>query len=127
MRLARRPHPGWALTVRLAILLTAAAAPAARADSYYCTGDNAGAGNSWSAVAGLGGTNWSLSPDFNSGSPGLPGATDDVFFYLNPVNLNTVLGQDFSIRSLNFLSNSTSPVTVGGTNLLTIGAGGITV
>src|SRR5437867_8684273 len=66
-------------------------APPANAQTYYWTGDNT-TSNAWNAAAGLGGTNWSLSPDFNSGSPGLPGASDDVFFYFNPspnpANLN---------------------------------------
>jgi hypothetical protein len=102
----------------------------ASADTYYWTGDNA-TSNAWNATTGVGGTNWSLSPDFNNGSPGLPGASDDVFFYFNPspkpANLNNVLGQDFSIRSLTFTSDSTSVVTIGGSNLLTLGAGGLTV
>jgi hypothetical protein len=112
---------------RLAAALLAAVgllAPPATADTYYWTG---AASNTWNAT---GPTNWSFSPDFISGTPGLPGSADDVFFYFspppNPSSLTNVLGQDFSIRSLTFTSDSTSVVTIGGSNLLTLGAGGLT-
>src|SRR5437588_3586453 len=116
-----------ALSVRLAILLGAfgVCTPAATANNFYWVGDNVNNGNSWSAVAGLGASNWSSSPNFNASTGiSIPGSADNVFFYFAPNNLNTILGQDFSIASLTFLSTATSPVTLGGSNTLTTGAGG---
>jgi autotransporter-associated beta strand protein len=98
----------------------------ALAGNFYWAGHNQVNGTSWSqAVNTLGGSNWSSSPLFYNGTSALPGAADDVFFYLAPVNLNTVLGQDVSIKSLTFLSSSPNPVTIGGANTLTLGTGGL--
>ena len=94
--------------------------------SFFWSGDS---DNKWSTVGGPSGTNWSSSPDFNQGTAGVPGATDDVFFNLasaNPSNLATVLGADFSIRGLNFSPAATAPITIGGVNTLTLGLGGVT-
>jgi autotransporter-associated beta strand protein len=129
----RRSSPGVRTAILRAAFLAAFAlfTPAARGDDYYWTGDNVANGNKWNALTGLGGTNWSLSPDFNNGSLGLPGASDNVFFYFNPPpntgNLTNVLGQDFSVRSLNFTSDSGTTVTIGGTNTLTLGVGGLNI
>src|SRR4051794_20592615 len=96
----------------------------ANATPFYWTGDH---DSLWNTTGGPAGTNWSLSPDFNNGTPGLPGSGDDVLFNLfGAGNLNTALGQDFSINSLMFTPDDTSAVTIGGANTLTIGAGGIT-
>src|SRR5947209_6069517 len=120
----RTPGVGAAIVVALFGLCT----PSASAGNFYWAGDNVNNPTSWSAVAGLGASNWSSSPNFNSSTgTTLPGAADNVFFYFAPNNLNTVLGQDFSIASLNFMSNATSSVTIGGGNTLTIGAGGLNV
>jgi autotransporter-associated beta strand protein len=45
----------------------------------------------------------------------------DVFFNSNTGPLLTTLGADTTIRSLNFTKGATGPVTIGGTNTLTIG------
>jgi fibronectin-binding autotransporter adhesin len=123
-----------ALPLRSAIVLAVAAIliPAANAGNFYWVGDNVGSGFTWNAVTGLGASNWSSSPNFNSSTGStLPGASDNVFFYFAPANLNTVLGQSFSIASLNFTATATNPVIIGDggntSNTLTIGAGGINV
>jgi hypothetical protein len=112
-------------TALLAVVLALVITAPANAANYYWTG---AAGNSnWNTTGSLG-SNWSSSGSFNSNTGvNLPGSADNVFFYFAANNLNTVLGQNFSINSLTFLSTSTSSVTIGGTNLLTIGAGGVTL
>ena len=102
----------------------------ASAGSYYWFGDD---NNFWNQIVGPGGTNWSSSPDFNNGTGGataLPGSSDDVFFVLSGAsNLTTELGANFSIKSLTFTPDATSPVQINdtpGTHALTIGVGGIT-
>lgn len=94
-----------------------------RAANFYWTGDN---NTLWNQTSGANGTNWSSSPDFNNGTPGLPGASDAVFFGPFGQNLGTVLGQDFSINSLTFTLDATSAMSIGGGNLLTLGSGGLT-
>jgi len=82
MRLFRRLRVTFAL---IAMLLAAGLAQRASAANFFWAGDNAAAGNNWSAVAGLGASNWSSSPIFNSSTgTTLPGAADNVFFYLLP-------------------------------------------
>ena len=59
----------------------------------------------------------------------VPSAATNVKFTANSAsNLTTVLGQDFTINSLEFTGTSTTagttPVTIGGTNTLTINASG---
>ena len=46
----------------------------------------------------------------------------DVYFSSNTAALNTTLGADTTIRSLNFTSGATGSVTIGAGNTLTIGA-----
>ncbi len=111
------------LSLKLACtaVLTGASVQAA---SLFWFGDSDGF---WNTIAGPAGTNWSSSGDFNQGTAGIPGSSDDVFFNLAGAgNLNTQLGADFAIRSLNFTPLATTPVTIGGGNLLTIGSGGVT-
>ena len=66
----------------------------------------------------------------HGGRAALPGSTSDVFFVLKGEgNLTTELGTSFTINSLTFTSDASSPVQINdtpGTNLLTIGVGGIT-
>ena len=54
-------------------------------------------------------------------------ATTDVHFNGNADSLATTLGADLTVRSVNFAAGAAAPVTVGGTNTLSIGAGGITM
>ena len=94
------------------------------AGSFFWTGDN---DNAWNTTTGANGTNWSSLSGSNSGTLGVPGSGDDVFFNVQGAsNLNTVLGGDFSVRSVTFTSDATNPVTVGGANTLTLGSGGFT-
>ena len=101
-------------------------ASSAHGSPFYWAG---GHDTFWNSTGGAAGTNWSSSPDFDSGTAGLPGAGDDVYFILFASgNLNTQLGQNFAINSLNFTPDAVAanPITIGGTNLLTIGGGGLT-
>ena len=94
--------------------------------SFFWTGDN---NAFWNATAGANGTNWSSLGGTNSGTLTLPGASDDVIFNIpdaTPANLNTVLGTDFSVKSVTFSRAATNPVAIGGTNTLTLGTGGLT-
>ncbi len=106
---------------------TAIAVPAVTfASLFYWTGDHDA---NWNTTGGLAGTNWSSSPDFNNGTAGAPGSGDTAVFVLfGAGNLNTSLGRDFSINSLTFTSDAVAahPVAIGGTNTLTLGAGGVT-
>ena len=130
----RPPLSRLAAGLRAALFLVTASTLAgiANADNYYWTGKNAANPNLWTATTGLGGSNWSFSPDFINGTPGVPGSADDVFFYFNPPPNpsslpNILLGADFSIRSLNFTADSTLPVTINAGNTLTLGTGGLSV
>jgi autotransporter-associated beta strand protein len=81
-------------------------------------------GDAWNAQSGQT-ANWATTAAGTTNTEQLPGATTDVYFAANgAANLSNVLGQDFTIRSLNFL-NGTGAVTVGGTHRLTLLAGGI--
>jgi fibronectin-binding autotransporter adhesin len=116
---------------RLAAAAALAVAPVARAGNFYWTGDH---DNNWNTTGGAAGTNWSSSSAFNQDTqPNLPGSADNVFFILAGAgNLNTVLGQSFSISSLNFTPDAIAADTIiidnGGiaANALTIGSGGLT-
>ncbi len=77
--------------------------------------------NSWSA-ASLSNFTSDAGGATNTGA-NLPTSTSIVNFNatgFNAANLNTTLGADFTIDSLNFLANSTTPVTIGGANTLTL-------
>ncbi|MGB8352334.1 MAG: PEP-CTERM sorting domain-containing protein, partial [Chthoniobacteraceae bacterium] len=87
------------------------------------------------ALSGTWNTLASGSSNFTSDAAGttntgtIPGATTNVKFTANSAtNLNTVLGQDFTINSLEFTGTgstaATTSVTIGGTNTLTVMAGG---
>jgi len=87
------------------------------------------------ALSGTWATVTSGSTNFTSDAAGatntgaIPGAVTNVKFTANSAsNLTTVLGQDFTINSLEFTGTgstaATTSVTIGGTNTLTIMAGG---
>ncbi len=95
-------------------------------DVYWTGAQN----QTWSTISSSH-TNWSTSP---SGSPDagvVPTDGTTVHFVAgtgNSVNPNTTtLGADFTITGLDFNAAATSPVTISGTNTLTIKAGGITI
>ena len=105
--------------------------PAAAANNYYWYGAH---DNNWNTTGGAAGTNFSTSSAFDAVDPStLPTSSDNVYFVLAGAgNLNTVLGQSFSINSLNFTTDAVSAdnITIGNGgvtgNTLTIGAGGLT-
>lgn len=102
------------------LVVTAVTTPAT---AYW----NGGQGAVWNAFAAASNTtNWSTTAAATANTNQLPGATTDVYFTVTSgaANLTNTLGADFSIHSLNFTAGSTSAI-VGGTNNLTIGAGGI--
>jgi hypothetical protein len=100
--------------VSAAVAATLGGGQRARAGNFFWEGD---ASSSWNAAGGFFGSNWSSQLALNNDPLTLPGATDDVFFYGlgtpgGPVD--TTLGQNFSIKSLTFLSGNDQPVSIGG-------------
>ena len=92
--------------------------------SAYWTG---GQDNQWSTVTGGNATNFAQNYQLTTPRQIALGASTDVYFNNNTASLATTLGQNISVRSLNFAAGATGAVTVGGANTLTLGAGGITV
>ncbi len=81
----------------------------------------------WNAGSGTA-TNWTTDAAGTIGSA-IPGAATNVVFTTTggTPNLNTTLGQDFTVGSLNFTADTGGSITIGGSNTLTILGGGITV
>lgn len=79
-------------------------------------------GGQWSAS-----TNFAQNYQLTTPRQGALGASTDVLFNSNASPLNTTLGGNLSVRSVNFAAGATGTVTIGGPNMLTLGAGGITV
>ncbi len=74
----------------------------------------------WTGTAG---TSWTTAGDWSTNA--LPGAGAAIIFdSTSTANLATVLNQDFDVLGVT-LTNPTGPVSIGGTNTLTIGNGGI--
>ncbi len=96
------------------------------ADAWYraiATGQafyTGAAGASWSSLTPNGES--SFAQDFRriTDAKKLPSSETDVYF--NGVGGSTMLGQDFTIRSLNFTTDAKEPVNIGGDKLLTIGS-----
>ncbi|MGC3968031.1 MAG: autotransporter-associated beta strand repeat-containing protein [Pirellulales bacterium] len=112
----------------LVLNVTAVSAPA----TAYWKGDLGGTGTGvWNAVQTGGNSNWDTSASGGVDAQVPPDATSDVFFSATgAANFTTTLGADMAIKSLTFLSGSGSGgqgTTVGGTDTLTIGTGGITL
>ncbi len=103
--------------------------------SAYWTGAQ-GDGN-WSTVTAAKGTNFAQNYQFTTPYNTALSSSTDVYFNGNTAPLATTLGQNLTVRSVNFSSGASGPVTIGGGNTLTIGAspsgkaydgvGGITV
>ncbi len=108
----------------------AASGSAGQSLSFTLTGDAIWAayfkgtnGSAWNTTSP--GSNWTLAASSSTPSSLLPDSFSDVFMPANgATNLHTTLGQNFSIRSLNFTSG-TSSISIGGSNSLTL-ANGIT-
>ena len=91
----------------------------------------------WSTVTNGGGTNFAQNHQRTTLSQTALKSSTDVYFNNNAAPLATTLGQDLAVRSVNFAAGASGPVTIGGSNTLTIGAsptgntfagvGGITV
>ena len=101
------------------------------ADGWYgaiTTGQAFFTGAAGSTLTGTadGTTSWDLDYQRTTDAGVIPGPGTDVYFNGGGTG-NTTLGADVSVRSVNFTAGATTPVTVGGTNTLTIGQGGITV
>ena len=127
-RLSKSGQQPWRQVCRASIAAaTAITVPVVTfASLFYWTGNHDA---NWNTNGGTAGTNWSSSPDFNNATGGVPGAADSVVFALfGAQNLNSSLGADFSINGITFTPDvqAATPVTVGGTNTLTLGAGGLT-
>ena len=86
---------------------------------------------SWSTGGGGSASNWATDASGGTDTLQTPGTSTNVYFSVTGggSNLNTTLGADFSINSLNFTAaaDASHQVTIGGTNTLTIGSGGVTV
>ncbi len=86
------------------------------------------ADGNWSTFnAGI--TNWKTDATGATDSNAAPGSPTDVFFTATGggSNVSTTLDADFSIKGLTFTSAATTPVTIGGSHTLTLGADGLTV
>jgi autotransporter-associated beta strand protein len=97
----------------------------ANAGPFYWFGDHDA---NWNTTGGTAGSNWSNSNLSNNDPNAVPGSGDDVSFVLfGAGNLNTSLGQNFTINSLNFTPDAVAAdtITIGGNNTLTINGGGI--
>ena len=103
----------------LQIAITGAATPSVA----YFTGNYSSVWN---------GSNSGTNANFTTDAAGtanthqLPGAITDVYLASNsPSSTTTTLGEDFSVKSLNFTAGANA--SVSGSNTLTIGSGGISV
>ena len=99
----------------------AGAPPSAPAAAFW----NGTSTATWNSVA-----NWATSTDGLTAVALLPGATTDVSFVSSTASeINTTLDGVFSIKSLNFTSAATTPVTISGsgTSSINLGTGGLNV
>jgi hypothetical protein len=76
-----------------------------------------------------GATNWRTDAGGATDTHTPPGVASDVLFSTasGGSNLTTTLDADFSIKGLTFTPNSASPVSIGGTHTLTLGADGMSL
>jgi autotransporter-associated beta strand protein len=101
----------------------------------YFRGNLSPNGTVWNAFTGSGATattNWSTDQAGLTDTHQIPGGVTIVWFAADNVtygNLNTTLGTDISIAGLHFTNKvgPTHAVTIGGSNALGIGTGGITI
>ena len=97
-------------------------------DTAYWRGNlSGGNGTVWNANSGST-TNWSIDQAGTTDPSAIPSGNTTVNFVANNANLanlNTTLGTAIGVYGLVF--NTSHAVTIGGSNALTIGAGGITI
>ncbi len=84
-----------------------------------------GQDNKWSTVA-AGATNFAQNYALTTPRNTALDPSADVHFNNNTAALTTALGQDLSVRGVNFAAGASGPVEIGGTNTLSLGVGGIT-
>jgi fibronectin-binding autotransporter adhesin len=96
-------------------------------NAAYWTGNQ---GAVWSNTTGGGvslATNWSTSSTGSPDAQAQPTTVTDVYFTATgATNLTETLGANYSLNSLNFTSGA-GAVTIGASNTLTLGAGGLNV
>ncbi len=92
--------------------------------SAFWTGGQDG---QWSTVTAGNATNFAQNYQRTVPRQTALAAATDVYFNNNSAALATTLGQDLAVRGVNFAAGATGSVTVGGSNLLTLGVGGVTV
>jgi fibronectin-binding autotransporter adhesin len=83
--------------------------------------------NNWSTLTAGNATNFAQNFELTTPRQTALNAATDVYFNSNSAALPTTLGQNISVRGVNFASGATGPVTIGGNSTLTINTGGITV
>ena len=85
-------------------------------------------GSQWTATdVGMTAGNFTTDQAGTTAVTAYPAASSDVFFgATGATQLANTLGQNFAIKSLNFLAG-TGAVTIGGTNMLTVESGGINI
>jgi len=113
---------GTMITVTFNVALTTPAV------AYWQGAQGASGTGAWNTVTS-GSTNFTTDATGTNNTQVIPGSVTNVKFTANSgTNLNTVLGQNFTINSLEFTgagtTAATTPVTIGGTNTLTISASG---
>jgi len=96
--------------------------------AYWQGAQGASGTGAWNTVTS-GSTNFTTDAAGTNNTQVIPGSVTNVKFTANSgTNVNTVLGQDFTINSLEFTGTgstaATTSVTIGGTNTLTINASG---
>lgn len=78
-------------------------------------------GTAWNTTSP--GFNWTTAADGATPVSALPKPTTDIWFAATGAsNMNTTLGQNFTVNTLN-IAAGTGPVSIGGANTLTIGSG----
>jgi hypothetical protein len=84
--------------------------------------------SNWSTLQPTAASNWKTDATGAIETLALPGTGTDVFFTTSDhgANLATTLGSNFSIKGLTLTADAASPVSISGTNTLTLGADGLT-
>jgi fibronectin-binding autotransporter adhesin len=90
----------------------------------YWTGNQDGF---WNTITPTASTNWAMDHPRSTDRQALLDSGTDVHFNSNASPITTTLGANVSIRSLNFASGASAPVTISGNNTLNLGSSGMTV
>ena len=107
-------------------ILTIGALTSTLSTAYWGSGVGASAGTLLWDTYNSGVTNWSTTQGSYTEAGVLPAFGTNVdFSVIGTPNLNTTLGENFTIESLNFLPTNTGATSIGGANSLTINAAGM--